>query len=376
MVFGLHGFVCALLAYPGMSRNWEIYTDLVKTLLLALLMPALVTSRARAHVLVLAIAMSAGFYGLGEGLKFLKSGGSHISQGVGNLGDRNHFAVAVTMVLPLILYLVWYSKQKWARLAALAGLFINVLAVISSQSRGGLLALIGVALMLVLRSKRKFTGLLLVCAVGFTVVQLAPADWFNRMNTIKEAAEDGSFMGRVIAWKRASAIALNHPLVGGGYRSVQDPGVYEKFRLEQGFMGFIDTPPSHYAAAAHSIYFEVMSDTGLLGLFLFLGIMVSPLLVLGKVNRMCTQIGPHYQWAADLMTMLNLGIVAFLVGGASISAAYFELAYVLVALSFVVMNLVREEHIALRKQGVLDMRGRRVMPPAAAMAPASASSGR
>jgi probable O-glycosylation ligase (exosortase A-associated) len=346
--FGVHATACAALAYPGISRNWEITTDLYKTLLYSLLMPMMVTSRFRVHAMVLALGLSAGFHGLIEGLKFIASGGAHLSQGNEKLGDRNHFAVLVAMGLPFVLYLVWYSRNKLIRLAALGALLVNLLSVIATQSRGGLLSLIALALYFALTSRRKIQGLIGIGVLGIIMLAVAPDSWTQRMDTIQTAEQDSSFMGRVIAWKRASAIAMEHPVFGGGIRSVQNPNVFEKYRNSQGFLGFVETPPAHYAAAAHSIYFEVISDMGFVGLFLFLALVSVPFVMNRRVRKLSQEIGPSARWAHDLTRMICAGMVAYLVGGASISAAYFEMAYIMISLSTVLYLLMKQEAEAKR----------------------------
>ncbi len=344
--FGAHAIACAALAYPNVARNWEITIDLQKTLLFSVLMPMVVTSRFRLHAMVLMLALSAGYHGLMEGLKFIASGGGHLSRGNEKLGDRNHFAVLVTMCLPFLLYLVWYSKHKLIRVVAGMGLLLNVLSVVSTQSRGGLLSLIAVSLYLVMVSKRKFMGFVTMIALGLTVLALAPDSWTNRMESIQTADEDSSFMGRVVAWKRASAIAVAHPVFGGGIRSVQNGEVYEKYRFAQGLLGWVETPQATYAAAAHSIYFEVLGDMGFLGLFIFLALMAVPFVMASRVGRLAKMLGRSANWSKDLSRMICAGMVAYLVGGASISAAYFEMTYIMISLAAVNYLILRQQAVA------------------------------
>ena len=347
--FGLHAVLCASMAYSGLPRNWEITLDLLKTLLYALLMPMLVTSRLRIHAIVLMLALSAGYHGVLEGLKFIASGGGHISQGNPKLGDRNHFAVLVTMCLPFMLYLLWYSRSRLLQLGAVAGLLVNVLATIATHSRGGLLSLITVAAYFVLISKRKLLGLATMVVVGAVGLVMAPESWTNRMESIQTANTDDSFMGRVIAWKRASAIALEHPIFGGGIRAVQSGQVMEKYRFEQGLLGWVETPPATRALAAHSIYFEVMSDMGFLGLFIFLVLMASPFVIARRVRKVCDRIGPSADWSKDLAYCICAGMVGFLSGGASISAAYFEFTYILIALAAVNLRVISQAQATPQK---------------------------
>lgn len=369
--FGLHAIICATLAYPNLARNWEITIDLQKTLLFSLLMPMLVTDRLRLHAVVLMLALSAGYHGMLEGLKFIASGGGHLSQGNVKLGDRNHFSVLVTMCLPFLLYLAWYSRIKLIRLAALGALLTNVLSVVATQSRGGLLSLVAVSLFLVLQSSRKALGILTMVVLGAIGLTLAPESFTERMETIQTANDDASFMGRVIAWKRASAIAVEHPIFGGGIRSVQNGEVYEKYRFSQGLLGWVDTPQATYPAAAHSIYFEVLGDMGFVGLFLFLAIVFSPFVMNWRVWKLWREIGPSVTWARDLSFAISAGMVGYLTGGASISAAYFEMSYILVAFAAVNYRVVAKIHEkTMRERALLSAEA----SPTTATATATASS--
>lgn len=338
LVLGFHAVLAATFAYPGLSRNWELCTNLLKTLLYCLLIPCLVTDRYRLHAVLLMLALSAGFHGVLEGLKFVASGGGHLSQGNQKLGDRNHFAVLVAMIIPILVYLYTWSKHRITRWVLMGGIVVNLLAVIATQSRAGLLTLAALALWYVLMSRRKLLGLIAIAVAAGGLLAVAPDQWTERMQTIKTADQDGSFMGRVIAWKRASAIAVENPVFGGGFHSVQAPSLFQEFRYKQGFLGFVDTPPGTYAAAAHSIYFEILGDMGFPGLFLLLLLIAIPFRNALKLAAL-TRRFPDLLWLRDLGFALAATMLAYAVGGASISAAYFELPYIIVGLSAVALRI-------------------------------------
>lgn len=336
IVFGLHALLVAALAYSDVPRNWELCFNLLKTLLFCLLMPMLATNRLRIHALLVMLALSAGFHGMLEGLKFIGSGGAHLSQGNAKLGDRNHFAVLVAMVIPILIYLYNYANNRLARLGYLAVITVNFLAVISTQSRAGLVTLAALALWYLMFSRRKLMGAVAIVAVVVGMVAVAPDSWTHRMETMKSVEDDSSFMGRVMAWKRGSAIAVENPIFGGGFHSVQAASLFERFRYRQGILGFVDTGIQAYPAAAHSIYFEILGDMGFLGLFLFIGLIVNAFVNRSAISRLSRFIGPPADWARDLANALAACMLAYVVGGASISAGYFELPYLIIMLMSVV----------------------------------------
>jgi len=336
ILFIAHGFLSALFAYPGLARNWELFTNMLKTIMFCLLMPLLIKSRFRIHAMVLMIAMGVGFHGLLDGLKFIASAGGHQARGITKFGDNNHYAMVMVMVLPLMFYVYQYSASKLVRLIVLASTAVVSLSIIATNSRGGLVSLAVMALWIVATSRKKVMGLITMAALALLMVQLAPDSWFSRMDTIQSANEDMSFMGRVTAWKRASAIALESPVLGGGFHAGQAPSIFEQFRYKDGLLGMFYTPNVGYPAATHSIYFEVLGDLGFLGLFLFLACLANGFITASKIKSIAKQQGQTSFWASDLANCITASMVAYAVGGAALSAAYFELPYVLLMLLAVV----------------------------------------
>jgi len=332
LIFVVHGLFSALLAYPGLPRNWELYTNVLKTVLLCLAMPLFLTDRSRINLFVLLVVLSISFHGLLDGLKFLASGGGHNAQGLQKFGDNNHYALVLLMVMPLFIYVYRYATHWLLRYSLVGAFLLTFLAIIATGSRGALLGVVAMGVWVIATGKRKLAGLLMAGVLAILTFQLAPADWFARMDTIKSAQDDSSFMGRVAAWKRASAIALAHPVFGGGFHAGQGAGmVYEKYRHAQGLLGFVDTPDFGYAAASHSIYFEVLGDLGFVGLLLFLVCIARVFYLRGRLLALARG-QPQLEWARELGNLIAAGMVVYAVSGALLSAAYFELPYYLMML--------------------------------------------
>ena len=344
LMFAFHCLLAAVFASPGLNRNWELCTNMLKTLLFCVLMPVVLTSRFRIHAMVAMIVLAISFLSSLDGLKFLASGGAHNSLGIGKFGDNNHFGMIIVMVLPLLLYLFQYTAVRLFRWGFLATLVVTTLAVVSTASRGGLIAMVVVAVFVIMGSRRKLQGIFTFGLVAVLIVQLAPASWFSRMDTMSNVAGDSSFMGRVTAWKRASAIALDNPILGGGFHAGQDNSLFAVYRYKPGLLGFLETPDVNYAAASHSIYFEILGDLGFVGLFIFLAILVRAFIVRYQIKRMLEKHGGHsLAWASDMSDMVAASLIAYVVGGALLSAAYFDLQYILVMLMEVLRLQVRRE---------------------------------
>lgn len=349
LLMALHGFFVAWLAYPGLPRNWEIYTNLVKTVLFCVIMPMLLLSRYRIHAMVVMLTLAISFHGLLDGLKFIASGGGHNAGGIRKFGDNNHFALVLLMILPLIYYLFQYSRHRLVQLGFGLTLPLIFFAVVATHSRGALVGAAAIVAWIAIKGRVGLIGLVLLGMSIFAALQFSPQDWTERMSTISEANEDESFLGRVVAWKVSSAIAVQHPLFGGGYRAVQSAEVWDRFKYDQGMLGLVDTPVLHVPGlAAHSIWFEVLGDAGIVGLLLFIALIANSFLARREIRQLTQGQDRGLRWAADLSDMLAASMIAYIVCGSLLSAAYFELPYVVIMMMEVLRQCVRRER-ALQK---------------------------
>lgn len=340
LLWALHATLAFLFAYGGNPYNAPYYEFLTKGLLFALVMPFFVRERVHFHAMFIVIALGLGIHGVLNGLKSVASAGGHNMLGPAGtmLADRNHLSTALALALPILFYLQTYAASRLLRLAFLGAFCLVVLAILAGGSRAGFIAVSVVGLWLVLTTRRKGLALALVVAAVVGFLAFAPEDITSRLSTIKEADEDSSFMGRVIAWKISSAIALANPVFGGGFHAVQVQPIWDTFKTAPSLLGFLNLPvPEFSAKAAHSIYFEVMGDLGFVGLGLFLTILLRAIWSRFTIKRLATQLGESYQWARDMADMLMLSVLAYMVGGASVSLGYLEVIYMVVML----MELLR-----------------------------------
>lgn len=341
LLFLAHATMAFLLGYEGNPDNARYYEFLAKIMVFCLLMPLFINSRLRMHVMLLVIVLGLGLHGVLEGLKTILSGGAHNMYGPAGtmISDRNHLSTALALVLPIIYYLHFYSASRLIRAGMLVAFGLVALAIMGGGSRGGFVALAIVAIWLFMTSRHRFRTLVFVCLLGFVFYYFGAELWADRLSTIQDAKEDESFMGRVIAWKVSSAIALSHPIFGAGFHAVQVNAIWDIFKYSPGLFGFLDLPvPTFTAKAAHSIYFEVMGDMGFVGLFLFLTILLQSIHSRFAIKRMVKQLGgTRCLWARDLADMLMLSVIAYMVGGAAVSLGYFEVVYMVIML----MELLR-----------------------------------
>jgi probable O-glycosylation ligase (exosortase A-associated) len=320
----------------------DIYQKLLKEMVLVFMITSIMTTRHRLNLLVLTIVLSLGFTSVKEGLISVLTVGGHKILGSGSVGDNNSVATAVLMIVPLTYYLARHAAVRVVRIGLYCTLGLSLITVVMTFSRGGFVGLLLLGLFMVAKSASKGRALLLVATVAILTYALAPESWFERLSTIKDADNDGSFMGRVVAWKISWLIAVAHPLFGGGLHAVQHLNVWSTFRPQLPSLDFIKTPPADLTPhAAHSIYFEVLGDLGFTGLFLFVGVILMAIWNCRWINRRARN-HPSLAWVADLASMTQLSLILYMATGAALSMGYFELLYILLALVSRCRRLVRK----------------------------------
>jgi probable O-glycosylation ligase (exosortase A-associated) len=141
------------------------------------------------------------------------------------------------------------------------------------------------------------------------------------MATIGTYEQDGSAMGRINAWETAINIA-NHKPTGAGF-SMYNRTVFNIYAPRPNEQRAAD--PS-IPRAAHSNYFQVLGEHGWVGLALYLAIWWLSWRDAARLRKL-TKGRADLSWVFRLAGMCQVSLVGFMVGGAFLSLAYFDLPY-------------------------------------------------
>jgi probable O-glycosylation ligase (exosortase A-associated) len=310
-------------------ESWDKYREVLKILPPFLLTLWLIDTREKLHYLVVAIALSFLLVALKGGYWAVLSGFHDRVYGPPGspYADNNGFAVAVAMAIPLLVLWLRATRDRGLRIALLAGIALAYASVVSSWSRGGMLTLGVMTLMLVWHSKRKLLAVpLLVALLAMLFVQL-PEQWFNRMESVSSYQDDQSAQGRLQAWRVGLDFAAKHPLTGGGFNAWP--------ALTLNSAGGLDW---------HSAYIKILAEHGYVGLIGWATLLSATLLSLTWGARR------RPAWLNDYGAMLQASLLAYLIGGITLGIAYWELPYHLVVLAILV-NGFASEHRPMPDRG-------------------------
>jgi putative inorganic carbon (hco3(-)) transporter len=338
LLFMLMLWICVT-SWWGVGPASEIYDKwqlAEKMLLMTIVAYMLTNSRARVEQLLVVCVLSIGFWGFRGGLIAIVTGGAAHVHGPDNsmIGDNNDLGVALTMILPLIFYLRdRYRRFKWPILILIG---LTVLGDIFTYSRGALVAMSAMAIMLWVRSQKKLQIMILIIAAGIAVWNFAPAEWIDRMFTIETYQSDQSAEGRIHMWERAWALAQMRPIVGGGFHWSYDPDTVNSLLSGSG------TPKLDHGVAPHSIWFEMLGDHGFVGLALFIAILASVFVDAHWLIRFARR-DPDLVWANNLGRMLQVALVAYCAGGSFATQGMYDGFYAIVIIAAAARHIVAGE---------------------------------
>lgn len=329
LLFNLFMFMTFLFALEPVNAMY-VGNRVLKIMLMTWITVLVVRTKQDVKWLVLAIALSLGFWGMKSGLFTLKSGGGAGLLGPAGtfIGDNNTLALALVTTIPMLVYLVSQANTKWLKRGAIALATLTTIGAIGSYSRGALVGALCMGIFLWLKSSSKFkTGILIVIFAPVVFLSM-PAEWTSRMNTIGTYEEDASAQGRINSWGFAINVANENPL-GGGF------GVF----TPRMFHEYAPNPDVFYVA--HSIYFQILGEHGYIGLMLFLMLFIFGWRNGTRVIRFCEG-KPDLAWASLLARMCQVSIVGYLTAGAFLTLAYYDLIY------YVLVILIALEKVLIR----------------------------
>lgn len=235
------------------------------------------------------------------------------------IGENNSLGMALNMMLPVVFFLARHESNRWLRMLNYAVFFLTIAGVFITYSRGSFLALSSVVALLVLRDRHKLLMLASLVVGVWIVTAVVPEKWFSRMQTIETYEKDESAMSRIETWGWAYDLAKERPLTGGGF---------EAFRAN----------PTDIDA--HSNYFGMLAEQGFLATGIYLLLIASCLFTLQGIARR-DRGSPSGGWYGDCARMMQVSLVAYLVNGLTINRQYFDLFYLIVAMTVILKSLAR-----------------------------------
>ena len=189
--------------------------------------------------------------------------------GVGGfVGDANDFCMALNTILPVVIFGIFTAKDIVGKAYFIALVCLFLFIIILTESRGGFIGMVSVGIYSWLKSGRKVILALLIGALTIFVLAVAPANYWDEIQSIRtentEANPHGTGAQRIYSWKLGWEMFKDNPIVGVG----QGNYPWRVGEMEEK-LGVDWKTRSIKGRAAHSLYFTLFPELGLLGTFLY-----------------------------------------------------------------------------------------------------------
>jgi hypothetical protein len=232
----------------------------------------------------------------------------------GFLSDPNDFSQAIVMTLPMLMG-AWLRREPLRNLVRIwAPCALLVYASYLTHSRGATLGL-GVVILfgLMRRLGRIRAGILL----GLFAVAIVVAGFTGGRSFSSGEASAG---GRIAAWSEGLTMLGSHPLFGVGYGDFTE----------------------HFNYTAHNSFVLCFAELGLLGYFLWVGLIVLVYREMGQAATLAPIDSPERRWAI----LLRLSMLGFLTCALFLSRTYQPTLYILLGLCIASWHCAEKTWIA------------------------------
>lgn len=252
----------------------QMATAVVFFALTLALVPYEALQREVPRVVVLGVTCSAllSLYGYvtADPMFAVQVGDDNLTRSIGGSNDPNLFSVSLLFALPFLAHYFFEATTIRGRVAAALLAAINVMALITTFSRGGALNFLVLVALLALEHYKRLSprkmGLLLSggLACGLLMLAFIPSSYWERQRSVVQISDD-SISRRIdyiiVGWDKF----MEKPLLGHG------PGVFKELWAQTVYSGDIGKGQSRgYHRPAHNTYLEMLVGTGVIGLGFYL----------------------------------------------------------------------------------------------------------
>lgn len=265
----------------------------------------------------------------------------------GPVGDTNYFARILVLAVPVAVFLGTEKRKRAAQIGYTLAAAIIALAILFTLSRGAMLAVAAVAVLLVAAGSIRLT-LPSIALAALLVAALIPTPVGQRMATLASIFEADETSGLDHSTdKRRQLLEVgwlmfnDHPVAGVGAGNFG--AHYPAYANIVGWSGR-DYIPAGLRQYPHNQYLEIAAETGVAGLLLFLGAMAVVLAELYRARRTLLERGERTH--AALVTAIAVSIAGYLVASIFLHSAYHRYLWLFIGFAAAAVRLSAERTVA------------------------------
>jgi len=179
-------------------------------------------------------------------------------------GDANSLGATLLFSLPLCLALLTPGNPRWMRAIALVSIALDLVTIVHTGSRSGALGVVFLVGLLLVRKPKNLIFLPVVIAISPLVWFVIPQQYKARYETVDHLKTDDSYQNRLLSWQGGVKMFESNPITGIGAGN---------YTFANGAKYWPGEGRKHYLNA-HSLYFKLLGELGLIGIFTFGGYLI------------------------------------------------------------------------------------------------------
>lgn len=250
---------------------------------------------------------------------------------IGEMYDPNDLAYFMVSFLPFGFLFLSRGNALYRRILSIAMLVMSPIVILSTQSRGGFIAMCFVSIWLMasksLTVKRGYKMIAIVLILIGLIVVLPDMN-LSHLSSITQLETDYNMFdetGRLAIWREGISLMISYPFTGVGVNCFQE--AIGRYRAEQNLQETWQT--------SHNSLIQIGTETGIIGLCLYLIITIKAFNIFNRARKFRFLDG-----LASIGEMAKIGFLGNFIGSMFLSQAYSIYWIFYLALSSCIQGLI------------------------------------
>jgi len=264
----------------------------------------------------------------------------------GPIQEPNLWGQVLVSSLPFSLYLLKQEQKSTRRILIIFSLLMILLAMIYTSSRGAIVAFTIIVPLMAIDMKIKPISLMIGVLLFISLLSILPAsysDRFQSLNIFSQPTDgtalnqDESVIGREAVMLTGLAMFKKNPVFGVGFGNY---GLrYWEYATDLGLEANatdVDFGPN--SRFAHSLYIEILSETGLFGFIAFLLFFSTLFIEMFRIRKIFNIYAIQTNWSS-WATALAMSVLTFLISGIFLHGIFFRYIWILIGLAMAAISI-------------------------------------
>lgn len=329
------------------TQSLETWQKLFRLLIIHFLISLTIETRQQLRIYILFIILSAAFHASGSVINYYRgitefSMGIDRAVGLGGaqslFGQSNALAGTMVCVLPYIYYMFLGDKSRVTRVLMVAVTPILLWNIILTGSRGGMLGVAILAILIMWNSRRRYSGLAVVIVFFITAWAVMPDQYRERLESSTDFTSGTgaavSAKSRIEGLTKGMRMVVDRPILGygiGNYKTASATVYGGGWRQ------------------AHNLLGQILGELGFLGLAAFIIWMTILFRSLARIRKFFKETGDKLLYYTALG--LNIQLLVLLFFGLGGHNLYRSNWIIIGSLTVVMLSFISREKAGEKEPG-------------------------